>query len=207
MADETPILPAHIEDTLRAIAKLHADHRQGAGPLQRLVERVTALIGRPRFISALTIVIALWVAGNVLATVSGTAPWDPPPFNWLQGVLGLLALYVTVLILTTQRRDDELASYREQLTLEVAILSEQKSAKIIALLEEMRRDSPSLVNRVDEVAAAMSVAADPQAVLDAIKESVDAPLAADLLTPTEGDLNGPVIERAASNAYDPTPPS
>ena len=47
-----------------------------------------------------------------------------PPFAWLQGALGLLALYITTLILTTQRREDELASYREQLTLELAILSE-----------------------------------------------------------------------------------
>lgn len=56
--------------------------------------------------------------------MSGKAPWDEPPFAWLQGALGLLALYITILILTTQRREDELASYREQLTLELAILSE-----------------------------------------------------------------------------------
>ena len=99
--------------------------------------------------------------------------------------LGLLALYVTVLILTTQRREDQLAGYREQLTLELAILSEQKSAKIIALLEEMRRDSSSLTNRVDEEAVAMAVAADPQAVLDAIKESQAGALAAELMTPVE----------------------
>jgi hypothetical protein len=30
----------------------------------------------------------------------------------------------------TQRRDDELASHREKLTLELAIVSEQKAAKI-----------------------------------------------------------------------------
>ena len=43
--------------------------------------------------------------------------------------------------------------------------------KIIELLEEMRRDDPSLHNRVDHEAAAMSLLADPQAVLDAIKDS------------------------------------
>ena len=78
---------------------------------------------------------------------------------------------MTALILTTQRREDQLAGHREQLTLELAILSEQKSAKIIELLEEMRRDDPSLKNRVDHEAAAMSTPADPQAVLDAIKDS------------------------------------
>ncbi|WP_158742324.1 DUF1003 domain-containing protein [Acidisphaera sp. L21] len=166
-----PILPAHIEDTIAAIAKLHADHRQEAGALQRVVDRSTAWIGRPRFVAGLTICVALWVAGNLAAGAIGTSAWDAPPFAWLQGALGLLALYVTVLILTTQRREDQLAGYREQLTLELAILGEQKSAKIISLLEEMRRDSTTLHNRVDEAAAAMSVPADPQAVLDAIKET------------------------------------
>jgi uncharacterized membrane protein len=168
---ETPILPAHIEDTVQAIAKLHADHRQQAGPLQRAVDQSTAWIGRPEGIAVVTALIAAWVVGNVFAHAGGLRPLDPPPFNWLQGALSLVALYVTLFILTTQRRDDELASYREQLTLELAILGEQKSAKIIALLEEMRRDHPALRNRVDEEAAAMAVAADPQAVLDAIKES------------------------------------
>ncbi len=175
----TPILPAHIEDTIAAIAKLHADHRLQTGTLQRLVERLTAWIGRPVFIGGMTVVILLWIGGNTAAMLAGMKPWDEAPFSWLQGSLGLLALYVTVLILTTQRREDQLAGYREQLTLELAILSEQKSAKIIALLEEMRRDSPMLKNRVDEEAALMSVAADPQAVLDAIKETETLPLAAD----------------------------
>ncbi len=145
--------------------------------MQRMVERSTALIGRPRFIAGLTVVIALWIAVNSLVPATGGTAWDAPPFVWLQGCLGLLALYVTVLILTTQRREDQLAGYREQLTLELAILAEQKSAKIIALLEEMRRDSSTLHNRVDDQAAAMAIPADPQAVLDAIKESEVLPIA------------------------------
>ena len=183
---ETPILPAHIEDTVQAIAKLHADHRQEAGALQRLIERLTSLIGRPRFIAVATALVTAWVGLNLAAASRGGGAWDPPPFAWLQFVLGVLALYVTLLILTTQRREDELAGYREQLTLELAILGEQKSAKIIALLEEMRRDNPLLRNRVDHEAAAMAVAADPQAVLDAIKESQDMALVVDMLAPGEG---------------------
>jgi len=188
MAAETPILPAHIQDTVEAIAKLHAEHQQSAGRLQRVVERLTGWIGRPQFIALLTGAILLWVAGNLLADRYDMPTWDAPPFAWLQGVVGLLALYVTVLILTTQRREDQLAGYREQLTLELAIVGEQKSAKIIALLEEMRRDNPNLRNRVDTEAAAMAVPADPQAVLDAIKESAEVPLAEALVTP-ESELD------------------
>ena len=100
----------------------------------------------------------------------GLVPFDEPPFPWLQGLIGLAALVIASLILTTQRRDDQLATYREQLTLELSILAEQKSAKIIELLEELRRDSPSLHNRIDREAAAMATPSDPQIILEAIKD-------------------------------------
>lgn len=185
MVAETPILPAHIEDTVQAIAKLHADHHLEAGKLQRFVERLTGWIGRPQFIAWFSVLLVAWIVGNLFVSQFGRDPWDAPPFAWLQGVLALLALYVTVLILTTQRREDQLAGYREQLTLELAILGEQKTAKIIALLEEMRRDSPTLRNRVDEEAKAMSVASNPQDVLDAIKESQEAAVGTQLMTPPD----------------------
>ena len=82
-----------------------------------------------------------------------------------------MSLYIVVLILATQRREYQLAQLREQLTLELAILSEQKTAKVIQLLEESRRDNPLIRDRVDQEAEAMAQPADPQSVLDAIKET------------------------------------
>lgn len=171
MTDTTPILPAHIESTIQAIAQLHTEHYRQAAPLQRIVDRMTSAIGRPGFIAGLTLAVLAWCCGNLVALWAGAKPWDEPPFFWMQGVVGLGALYVTILILTSNRHAEQLAGYREQLTLELAILAEQKSAKIIELLEEMRRDDPSLCNRHDPEALALSVPADPQHVLDAIKEA------------------------------------
>ena len=178
---DTPDLPAHVQETVEAIARLHDEHAQGAGRTQRLVERLTGWIGRPRFLALLTVGVALWVNGNLLARWVGHQAWDAPPFYWLQGAMGMLAVYVTVLILATQRREDELASAREQLTLELAILSEQKSAKIIALLEELRRDHPQLQDRRDDQAEAMAVPAEPHSVLDAIRDSTEVTQAQRLL--------------------------
>lgn len=171
MTESTPILPAHIEDTIRSIAQLHAEHHRAATPLQRIVDRTTAIVAKPRFIGMLTVAVLVWLGANSLAVVAGYVPLDPPPFSWFDGAVSLGALYIALLILSTQRREDQLAQHREQLTLELAILSEQKTAKVISLLEEMRRDSPVLANRIDDEAAAMAVPADPQSVLNAIKES------------------------------------
>ncbi len=171
MDTSTPILPAHIEETIRSIAQLHAEHHQNATSLQRFVDRLTALVGRPRFLAILTACVLVWIGGNMAAALLGHIPFDPPPFPWFDGIVSLGALYIAVLILTTQRREDQLAQHREQLTLELAILSEQKTAKVIQLLEEMRRDNPLLRNRLDEEAEAMAIPADPQSVLEAIKET------------------------------------
>ncbi|MDQ2679712.1 MAG: hypothetical protein M3Y21_01625 [Candidatus Eremiobacteraeota bacterium] len=91
--------------------------------------------------------------------------------HWLQGLISLLSLYMTILILSTQQRDDVIAGHREQLALELAILSEQKLAKIVQLLVDLRRDTPAIPNRVDAEALAMSTPADPHAVFDAIRDS------------------------------------
>jgi uncharacterized membrane protein len=163
-------LPDHIEETIRSIDRLHAEHRRDATPLQRAVERMTTLLGRPGFIFVVTALVVLWVGGNLLAAAFGHRAIDPPPFSGLAGAVSLASLYMVVLILATQRREDQLARHREQLILELALLSEQKTAKVIELLEEFRRDSPLIHDRVDRQADSMAQPADPQQMLDAIKE-------------------------------------
>lgn len=171
MEPDTKILPPHIEDTIRSIARLQAAHNEQASSLQRGTDRLTAFIGRPEFMVLITWLVVAWIGLNLVANLFALTPLDPPPFNWLQGALSLAAIYITTLILVTQRYADQLAGYREQLTLELAILPEQKSSKLIELLEEQRRDNPNLKNRVDIQAEEMGTPADPEAVLNAIKEA------------------------------------
>jgi uncharacterized membrane protein len=100
---------------------------------------------------------------------SGREALDPFPFPLLSAAVSTVALYLAAMILIAQRHDDALATRRDQLTLELAILGEQKSAKIIALLEEFRRNDPNQGDHRDEIAEALAQPADPQAVLEAIK--------------------------------------
>ena len=164
-------VPVHVEDTVQAVARFHAAHEADASPLQRFIERATRRAGSPRFIALLTMLIAAWITFNLGLIASGHSPIDEPPFFWLQGAVALTALYMTVLILTTQRREDKLAGLRDQLTLELSILSEQKSAKIIGLLEELRRDDPNISDRRDADADALSRPADPETVFNALKDT------------------------------------
>jgi len=180
-SDQGPAsLPGHIETTIRAIADMHARHQRRATPSQRAFAFTAGLVARPRFLAVVTLAIVLWTAGNLAVLRLGLPAWDPPPFNWLQGVVSVAALYTAVIILIAQKREDELAGLREQLTLELAILGEQKSAKTIELLEQLRRDLPEAPDRVDPEADAMARPTDPLTVADALIEHNESAVLADL---------------------------
>ncbi len=80
------------------------------------------------------------------------------------------ALLTTILILITENRQNRHADERAQLDLQVNLLAERKIAKVIALLEELRRDLPSVRDRVDPEADAMEEAMDPLASLSALRD-------------------------------------
>ena len=166
-------LPDHVSQQIETIATLHARGESDVSVHQRLIERVTAFLGRPLFLNVTIAAIAVWVFLNVPANRSNLAPFDPAPFPLLAGLVSTGGLLLTIVVLITQNRQARLAERRAQLDLQVNLLSEQKIAKVIALIEELRRDIPSVRDRHDPEAEAMSEAADPHAVLDALEEKLN----------------------------------
>ena len=142
---------------------------QGPDQHQRTIETITKNVGRPRFLYLILLVVALWVGVHGLLALFGVASFDPAPFYWLQGLIGLSALLVTTMVLITQNRQAKQAEHRRHLDLQMTLLVEQKVTKVIALIEELRRDLPSVQNRVDSQAEAMQEVVDPQTVLSALE--------------------------------------
>jgi uncharacterized membrane protein len=168
---------AQVHQTVQPIARLHAAHHKRATPLQHLVERMTSVVAKPSFLGFVTAVVVLWIAGDLLLARLAGRRLDSNGFPLLQGLGQLLAIYITALILMSQRRREEMSEMRDQLSLEMAVLIEQKVAKLIALTEEMRRDNPQIADRLDPQAAIMAHPADPEAVLEAFQEAHEGMLA------------------------------
>lgn len=161
-------LPPHVEQTVHRIAALHAQHERQAGPAQRFLNSITRLLGSPIFAAIFTGMLGVWIGLNLYLLAHGQTQFDAPPFGWVQVTTGVLGFYVTVLILITQRHENRLEERRAQLTLQLAMLAERQNAKIIELLEQLRRDDPHIRDRVDDDALAMARPASPEAVLEAI---------------------------------------
>ncbi|WP_164467426.1 DUF1003 domain-containing protein [Caulobacter flavus] len=160
----------HVEETVDSVVKLHRDHDGKATPLQRAIDKITLALGRPMAPLILLGVIGAW---TLFAAVRGGGRVDQPAFVWLELTATLAALVVSILILVTQRREDQLADRRAQLTLEVALLADRRSAKIIELLEALRRDEPGVADRIDAETSDMAKPADPEAMAASIDRKDD----------------------------------
>ena len=173
MAGDTPgaSFPDHVDKAVRSVTQLHSDHRGRATTPQRVVNRITALMGRPWFITVVCFSAAVWIVANLIVRGIGLRPLDPPPFAWLEVAATLFSLFLVVLLLVAQKHEDELNAHRDTLTLELSILSEHKIAKVIQLLEELRRDSPHVQDRDDPQAQQMAEPADAGSVLAAVRNS------------------------------------
>jgi uncharacterized membrane protein len=159
-----------INQNIEAVLAFYTREDQKISRSQRIVERISLFAGQPIFLGLILLFVACWMLANVVLHQLGMAEFDPAPFFWLQGSLGLGALLTATIVLTKQNRFERLGEQRAHLDLKVTLLTEQKTAKLIDLIEELRRDLPNVRDRHDPEAAAMQQSMKPDAVLAALDE-------------------------------------
>jgi len=167
------VLTAETDPTsqnIQAVLAFHAREEQKISASQRALERVSDFIGRPVFLELILVFVALWIVISIGLRQLGVVDFDPPPFFWLQGIISLGALLTATAVLIKQNRLAKLAEQREHLDLKITLLTEQKAAKLIDLLEELRRDLPNVPNRRDAEASALKQSMNADQVLAALGE-------------------------------------
>jgi uncharacterized membrane protein len=174
-ARELAALPDHVGQKIDTIAEVFARAERRVGRHQLAIERVTDAVGRPLTAYLLTLAVIVWMLANTVAPRMNIHPVDPPPFTWLQVTASIAAVLMTVTILTTQNRVAKLAQQRAQLDLQVNLISEEKIAKLVSLIEELRRDLPSVKNRRDSLAESMTEAVDLHVVAEELESPVKPP--------------------------------
>ncbi|UOE52790.1 DUF1003 domain-containing protein [Mucilaginibacter sp. SMC90] len=119
---------------------------------QRLADSVAAGMGSWRFIIIQTLIVALWMALNVVAFVGH---WDPYPYILLNLLFSTQAAYAAPIIMMAQNRQNERdraqanEDFRtnveakreiEELQLRLNAIEVDKLDKILALLEKMDKN-------------------------------------------------------------------
>ena len=168
-------LPSATRENLELLTKFDDRAQAGISRAQRIIERISTLLGSPTYFVFSVVFIVAWVLVNQWGMRSGWQHVDPPPYAWLQGIVSSNALLLTIAVLIRQNRMAQLAEHRSHLDLQINLLTEQKVTKILELVNELRRkgvqnlhgegpESPQAPMRE------MTKPTDPHAILDAIKE-------------------------------------
>jgi uncharacterized membrane protein len=161
---------AQVSQEVESVASIRARAEQRLDRHQRMMEVLTTALGRPRTVYITLSIVVGWVAFNLVTPkLFGWPRIDPPPFFWLQGMVALSALLMTTMVLITANRQTRNAEERSHLDLQVNLLAERKVAKLIALVEELRRDLPMVRDRIDREADSMQKAVDPDAMMAALE--------------------------------------
>ena len=174
-SDTASVESAQIGQNIGAVHDFYTREEHKRSASQRHAESIGGFVGRPAFLVAILLFTSAWIGANLVWPAFGLAPFDVAPFHMLQGVVALAALLTTTVVLIKQNRVAKLGEQRAHLDLKVTLLIEQKTAKLIDLLEELRRDLPNVKNRDDLGAVVMQQAMSPEGVLAALDEKVTSP--------------------------------
>lgn len=161
-----------ISDNIENISAFYTREDQGVSHFQRILEKTIDYLGQPFWLGVIVLFVAIWILANYLLSQFGYEPFDSPPLHWLQGIIGLAALLIMIVLLIKQNRHDKIEERRAHLELQINLLTEQKTTKLINLIEELRRDLPMIKDRHDPELAAYQQTTDPEAVLASLDEHV-----------------------------------
>lgn len=114
----------------------------------RIADRVTGFMGSWTFIVIQTVIVIIWIAGNVFLL---TRPFDPYPFILLNLAFSTQAAYAAPLILLAGNR----ASLRDRMTLEHAAdeadIEEEQNKRLLTGNTEILKQVAALEQRILEL--------------------------------------------------------
>ena len=171
---ENDTLPEHAVKSVETIYNHTAQHQLNSKPHHRLLDKIGGFFGKPQFLYSQIIFFSVWIGCSSLAEHK-IIPKNFPLFEPGLHGLEVASLLTTTGVLVYQRREEQLSQERSLLGLQVNLVTEQKIAKLISLVEELRVDLPNVKNRRDAEAEIMQQATDPQAILEVIQQISEQP--------------------------------
>jgi uncharacterized membrane protein len=137
---------------------------------QRLGDVIARSAGQMWFIVGHAVWFGVWIGLNC-GVISGLRPFDPFPFQFLTFVVSLEAIFLSLFILMSQNRSNSQAEARAHLDLQINLLSEQESTKMLQMLRGLCRHH-GLAEGSDPEAEHLELRTEPEDLLRELKESL-----------------------------------
>ncbi|AMO22996.1 DUF1003 domain-containing protein [Ramlibacter solisilvae] len=154
-------------ENVRAMRRLEAAMARHSGMADRMAAAIARFCGSMSFVWLHVAAFAAWIAWNTLPSF---AHFDPYPFTFLTLVVSLEAIFLSTFILISQNYDMRVSERRNQLDLQINLLSEQENTKILQILERIAQKVGAHVSDDPQIRA-LEEATRPEALARQIEEA------------------------------------
>src|SRR4051812_33268312 len=121
---------------IEKVVQLEEEEERHRSFADRFPEMIGSFAGSVAFVVCQLAFVGLWAVANS-GVIPGLPAFDPFPYSLLSGVLGLESVLLTAFVLIRQNRMSLMADRRSHLDLQISLLAEKETTKIIQMLERM----------------------------------------------------------------------
>lgn len=132
--------PDRVDDLTRQNVQAMQRLEEAALASRSLSDRIAGFIAR--FCGSMTFVgvhVAIFAAWLLFNSIPGLPHFDPYPFTFLTLVVSLEAIFLSTFILISQNHELRISDRRNQLDLQINLLTEQENTKMLQMLERIAR--------------------------------------------------------------------
>jgi uncharacterized membrane protein len=125
--------PRSISQNKKTVKSIKAKADEKRSFIDILADRTTALLGSNLFLFVNLLIFITWIMINT-GHIPGVKPFDKFPFSLLTTSVSLEAIILAILVLISQNRASKVADLREEVQLQVNVLTEEEITRMMWML-------------------------------------------------------------------------
>jgi uncharacterized membrane protein len=151
-----------IDRNISALLRHEAEQARRATLQYRIADRIAAFAGSMPFVYLHVIAFGAWISLNIVPQ-PWVEPWDPT-LVILAMVASVEAIFITTFVLITQNRMAEVSERRANLNLQISLLAEHETTRMMALVSAIA-EHLEIRTRVDSEVRELKRDVEPEAVM------------------------------------------
>jgi uncharacterized membrane protein len=135
--DSGESLESLVDKNVAAIARIEEGVRNERTRAHVAIDGIADFCGSLAFLYSQVAIFTGWLLWNSLNLVSNGLKFDPPPFNKLTLIVAMEAIFLSIFILISQKRQQKTAEQQSHLDLQINMLAEQESSQMLLMMKQL----------------------------------------------------------------------
>ena len=163
-------LQTNTQKNIAAVSTIEHDALECRSKGERVGDVIARSAGQMWFTGLHALWFVIWIVLNC-SLIPGLQPFDPFPFQFLTFLVSLEAIFLSLFILMSQNRSSRQADARAQLDLQINLLAEQESTKMLQMLYNLCSHH-GLADARDPEVQQLKTPTEPEELLRELKQSL-----------------------------------